>query len=64
LVALPWFKLWYLTLREEHKISTVAKQSTQKMFAPDINEMSEQFRMIHEERNSYRPPAIVRIVKS
>jgi hypothetical protein len=53
---------WSLTLREEHRLSVLAKRVLRRIFGPKSDEVTGQWRKLHngELHNLYSSPDIIR----
>ena len=64
-VVLYGFETWSLTLREERKLRVFENMVLRKIFGPRMNEVTEEWRRLHNELNDlYSSPIIVRVIKS
>jgi hypothetical protein len=57
---------WSLTLREEHRLSVFENRVLRRIFGPKRDEVTEEWRKLHNEelRDLYSSPSIIRISKS
>jgi len=65
-VALYGCENWSLTLREEHRLRIFEKMVLRRIFGPERDEATGEWRKLHnEERNDlYSSPNVVRMIKS
>jgi hypothetical protein len=57
---------WYLTLREEHRLSVFQNRVLRRIFGPRRDEVTGDWRKLHNEKlhNLYSSPNIIRMIKS
>jgi hypothetical protein len=65
-VVLYGCETWSLTLREEHGLRVFETRVLRKIFGPKRDEMTGEWRILHNEelRDLYSLPSIIRIFKS
>jgi hypothetical protein len=65
-VVLYGCETWSLTLREEYRLRVFEKKVMRRIFGPKRNEMTEEWRKLHnkELRDLYSSPSIIRKIKS
>ena len=64
-VVLYGCETWSLTLREEHKLRVLENGVLRKIFGPKKNEVTGQWRKVHNEELHYLySPNIFRVIKS
>jgi hypothetical protein len=59
-------EIWYLTLREEHRLRVFENRVLRAIFGPKRNEVTGEWRKLHsgELHNLYSSPDIIRQIKS
>jgi hypothetical protein len=57
---------WPLTLREEHRLGVFENRVLRRIFGPEREEVTGEWRKLHNEElhDLYSPPSIIRIIKS
>jgi hypothetical protein len=65
-VVLYGFETWSLTLREEHRLRVFENRVLRRIFGPQRDEVTGEWRKLHNEelRDVYSSPSIIRIIKS
>jgi hypothetical protein len=65
-VVLYGCEIWFLTLREKHRLRVFEKRVLRKIFGPNKDEVTEGWRKLHNEERYYlhSSPSISRILKS
>jgi len=65
-VVLYGCETWSLTLREERRLRVFEKRVLRRIFGPERNEVTEEWRQLHNEElnDLYSSPNIVRVIKS
>jgi hypothetical protein len=58
-------KLWFLTLREEHRLRVFENRVLRRIFGPKEDEVIGGWRKLHSEElcNLYSSPSIIRTIK-
>jgi hypothetical protein len=58
-------EIWFLTLREEHRLRVFEKRVLRKIFGPKREEVAGGWRRLHSEElhNLYASPNIIRVIK-
>jgi hypothetical protein len=66
LVVLYGCEAWSLTLREEHRLGVFENRVLRRIFGPKRDEMTEEWRKLHNEELHYlySSPSIIRIMKA
>jgi hypothetical protein len=59
-------EIWFLTLREEHRLGVFENEVLRRIFGPKRDEVVGGWRKLHGEElhNLYCSPSIIRIIKS
>jgi hypothetical protein len=65
-VVLYGCETWSLTLREEHRLRVFENRVLRRIFGPERDEVTGEWRKLHnkELRDFYSSPSIIRIIKS
>jgi hypothetical protein len=65
-VVLYGCETWALTLREEHRLRVFENRLLKRIFGPNRDEVTGEWRKLHNEelRDLYSSPSIIRIIKS
>jgi hypothetical protein len=65
-VVLYGCETWSLTLRERHILRVFESRVLSRMFGPERDEVTGEWRKLHNEElhDLYSPPSIIRIMKS
>jgi len=63
-VVLYGCETWSLTLREERRLKVFENRVLRRVFGPKWDEVTEEWRKLHNEDDLYSLPNIVRVVKS
>jgi hypothetical protein len=65
-VVLYYYEVWYLTLREEHRLRVYEKRVLRRIFGPKRAELTGGWRTLHNEEvhNLYSSRNIIRVTKS
>jgi hypothetical protein len=65
-VVLYGCETWSLTLREEHKLRVIENRVLKRLFGPNRDEVTGEWRKLHNEelRELYTSPIIIIIIKS
>jgi hypothetical protein len=59
------FIIFYMTLREEHRLKVFKKRVPRRLFGPKRDGVTEDWRKVHNEfHNLYSSPSIIRMIKS
>jgi hypothetical protein len=64
-VVLYGCETWSLTLREEHRLRVFENRVLRRIFGPERDEVTGEWRKLHNEefRDLYSSPSIIRIIK-
>jgi hypothetical protein len=64
-IVLYGCETWYLTLREEHKLSVFENRVLRRIFGPKRDEVTGEWRKLHNKElyNTYISPSIIRQFK-
>jgi hypothetical protein len=59
-------EIWYLTVREEHKLKVFENREVRRIFGPKRDGVMGGWRKLHNEKlhNLYSSPSMIRIIKS
>jgi hypothetical protein len=65
-VVLYGCETWSLTLREEHRLRVFEKRMLRRIFGPQRDEVTGEWRKLHNEelRDLYSSPSMITIIKS
>jgi hypothetical protein len=63
-VVLYGCETWFLTLREEHRLRVLENRVLRRIFGPKRNEVTREWRKLHNEELHNSSPDIIRQVKS
>jgi hypothetical protein len=65
-VVLYGCETWFLTLREGHRLRVFENRVLRRIFRPQSDEVTGEWRKLHNEelRDLYSSPSIIRIIKS
>jgi hypothetical protein len=65
-VVLYGCETWYLTLREEHRLGVFENRVLRRIFEPERDEVTGEWRKLHNEElhDLHSSPSIIRVVKS
>jgi hypothetical protein len=57
------FEIWFLTLREEHRLRVSENKVLRRIFGPKREEVAGGWIRLHEFHKLYTSPNIIRVVK-